>query len=467
MKNLLKSLALVAVSALAVVSCQKDELASQNDGEGVFFSLRTGDAGKTYIEYNGKSYTPKWTKGDQVKVFFGDPNDKDNKTPYGPLTNKSEDPSEADFQGTITGAPAGGYLYAFYPAGSFVNVYTDNSVGLKLPAEQQPTATSFDPKADILVSQKTEFLQEEGEWVAYPQFARVPAVLKINVFSSSFTAVQGDVLSKFAVESSSNELAGNLAVDLVNGWGKVAKVNGPSKSVSAAYDAERYVSVGSANDSEGCSVFLMVNAGELAAGSTLTFTGVGETYNIKKVINIDDVVKKTGKPFVLTPGKLTEINLSLAEENCEKKEDVDYSGNWMIVSKNVKDDVTTHYAMPAYTSGNNIKAVTYTLTAEGKAKSTETDLNDCLYVVEKVTEGTYKGYYTIQDANGLYLYAAGSSDSNYLKGNATLQDDAKYYWDITCPEEGVYSIVAKSSNNNVLSFNSTNNPPIFSCYATG
>ena len=459
MKNLLKSLALVAVSALAVVSCQKDELASQNDGEGVFFSLKTGDAGKTYIVVDGKNYKPQWAQGDEIGVLFeGFASDK--TAPAGKLTNSNESGDEANFEGTIKDAPEEGNLYAFYPS-KVAKTYGSQTAGFDILDTQHPTATSFDPAADLLISKPVDFIADETAVViGNVQFARALAMLKINVYSEDVEAIQEQYLSKLTVTAVGGRLAGRPVFDLTKGDAKITKYNTDAESVSAEYE-EDLVCVGNSATATGCSVFLMVAPVTLNKDAKLKFTGATDEYTITKEVTLPGDV-------VLTPGKCTEINLSLAEENCEKKEDVDYSGDWMIVSENEKDGVTTHYAMPAYTSGNNIRAVTYTLTAEGKAKSTETDLNDCLYVVEKVTDGTYKGYYTIQDANGLYLYAAGTGTSNYLKGNATLQNDAKYYWDITCPEEGVYSIVAKSTNNNNnLRFNYNNGSPMFSCYATG
>lgn len=458
MKNLLKSLALVAVSALAVVSCQKDELASQNDGEGVFFSLRTGDAGKTYIVVDGKNYKPQWANGDEIGVLF-EGFESGKTAPAGKLANTADDGDEANFEGTIKDAPASGNLYAFYPS-KVAKTYTGQTAGFDILGTQHPTATSFDPAADLLISKPVYYVAgESGVLIDDVQFARALAMLKINVYSADFSDIQEQYLSKLTVTAVDGRLAGRPVFDLKKGDAKITGYNTDAESVSAEYE-EDIVCVGNSATATGCSVFLMVAPVTLNKDAKLKFTGATGEYTISKEVTLSGDV-------VLTPGKCTEINLSIAEGDCEKKEDVDYSGNWMIVSENVKDDVTTHYAMTAYTSGNNIKAVVYTLTAEGKAKSTETDLNDCLYVVEKVTDGTYKGYYTIQDANGLYLYAAGSGTSNYLKGNATLQDDAKYYWDITCPEEGVYSIVAKSSNRNVLRFNYNGGSSIFSCYAEG
>ena len=77
--------------------------------------------------------------------------------------------------------------------------------------------------------------------------------------------------------------------------------------------------------------------------------------------------------------------------------------------------------------------------------------------------GTVDGTFAFNVGNA-YLYAA-SSSSNQLKTKATKDDNGS--WTITV-ENGVATIKAtQSSNRNWLRINPTNNPPIFSAYASG
>lgn len=72
--------------------------------------------------------------------------------------------------------------------------------------------------------------------------------------------------------------------------------------------------------------------------------------------------------------------------------------------------------------------------------------------------------YTFHDGTG-YLYAA-SSSSNHLKTKATL--DANGKWLINITNEGVASIVSQGTyTRNTIRYNKSNNPPLFSCYASG
>ena len=82
----------------------------------------------------------------------------------------------------------------------------------------------------------------------------------------------------------------------------------------------------------------------------------------------------------------------------------------------------------------------------------------------KVKEGEYKDMYTIQDANGKYLYAS-SSSGNQLK--AKDEPDVNAYWTVTIKDDDYSIIASKSDNRNVMRFNPNgNNDAIVACYAS-
>ena len=78
--------------------------------------------------------------------------------------------------------------------------------------------------------------------------------------------------------------------------------------------------------------------------------------------------------------------------------------------------------------------------------------------------GTKSETFAFNTGSG-YLYAA-SSGSNYLKTQATNNDNGS--WTIAITNAGVATIKAQGTNTrNWLRYNGGNNPPIFSCYASG
>ena len=83
-------------------------------------------------------------------------------------------------------------------------------------------------------------------------------------------------------------------------------------------------------------------------------------------------------------------------------------------------------------------------------------------------EGAWTLYATNPEGNASgatgYLYAA-SSSSNYLRTQA--QNNANGEWSIAIDSDGSATILAQGSNTrNKMRYNSGNNPPIFSCYAS-
>lgn len=78
--------------------------------------------------------------------------------------------------------------------------------------------------------------------------------------------------------------------------------------------------------------------------------------------------------------------------------------------------------------------------------------------------GTVDGTYAFYTGSG-YLYAA-SSGSNHLKTQET--NNANGSWKIEVTSAGVATIKAQGTNTrNWLRYNSSNNPPLFSCYSSG
>lgn len=90
--------------------------------------------------------------------------------------------------------------------------------------------------------------------------------------------------------------------------------------------------------------------------------------------------------------------------------------------------------------------------------------NDNLSVITLKAATTEKTWWLF-DGKG-YLYAAGGTKNNYLKTEVEPDTDGKADAAIIISNDGIASIVfqANGTTRNTLRYNSTNNPPIFSCY---
>lgn len=121
-------------------------------------------------------------------------------------------------------------------------------------------------------------------------------------------------------------------------------------------------------------------------------------------------------------------------------------------------DVEAEVVMGTYASGNNIKAIEANFTNEHLALFAG---EDAFYTIAKDGD-----YYTFQDGNGKYIYAAGGTGSNnYLKAKEELEANGK--WLVTI-DATTKNATIKTSDSEVarhtIYYNSDNN--FFSCYAT-
>lgn len=433
MKNVLKHLALVAFCATAAVSCQKSEVVGSGNESDIFFTLNTGDT-KTYMVAEGNNYQPMWAKDDEIGVLF-EGFLKDRTSPHGKLANVNEDGKTASFEGTISAENAG-TLYAFYPA-KIAKTYEGETVGFDIPAYQKPIATTFDPAADLLVSKPLSYNAVGGE-VSIDDvfFARTLSILKINVYSTDFEAIKGQYLGKLTVTASDTLLSGRPVFDLTKGDANVVKYNTQNKSVGALYD-EDIVSVGTSKTATGCSVFLMVAPVTHKNGATLKFEGETSGYKFSKEVTLPSDI-------VLSPGKLTEINLSLAETNCEVKVDVDYSGDYLIVSGN--------YLLADFNS-NYYKSVA----AEGSELADfwkVANVENYVWTVAKLADGSYS---FCNAGSGKYL--ALTAESN----NAHEAEELNEYTSMTITEtDASLTVYSKKFPSRNLRYNTSS--PRFAFY---
>ena len=448
MKKIMKLFVLVAAAAMALASCQKNEIDGPVKKE-VHFTIKAGIESKTSIEESledGKTvYKAQWDGNEELGVLFAAPDGNTKPENVVKLTN-SEKGRLASFQGNVTIDATSGTFYAFYPAAAFNRGYAEGDARLDLKNVQEPTATSFDPSCDILVAKPYDYTVEEGAVVADGlEFARIMSVLRIDL-KSEFEDIKNEFVESVSFTAGDVEITGYARIFLDNPKFDKWSSNGAQFcTVTANYDSEIVSINGTSN-----SVYLVIAPVTIPAEKELIFEIKTKNHKISKTVMSPEMN--------FTAGKVSKINLTIVADNCEKIDtSIDYSGEYLIVNA----DLTK--AASKWENGNNLPAVVLN---SGDGVVYESDnLADCKMTITKVTEGENAGKYTIQDASGKYLYAAGgsgSNPSNYLKGQTTAS-----YWSIE--EDGAKFVMTSLSGatRNILRYNGTNNPPIFSCYGTG
>ena len=118
-----------------------------------------------------------------------------------------------------------------------------------------------------------------------------------------------------------------------------------------------------------------------------------------------------------------------------------------------------------YQKTNNRHAVVVSENGESITVTPGTDPASETDVFQFTLGGSANAWTLFDEAKGGYLYAA-SSSSNNLKTQTEL--DANGQWSITFNGDGTAEVVAQGENerNNMrFNLNTTNNAPLFSCYA--
>ena len=296
MKKYFKSLFVIVATSAALLACNKETPIQVGDDSDALVEL-------TIIAHNPEAQpatktemvdtTPFWSVGDAIGVSDG--TSSNNKF----TANIEGAAAIASFKGSTT---ISGPLFAYYP-------YTSNGVGtigeingakVDLPANQNPTATSFDGKADVMVA-KQFTVAPENTVVEDLEFARLGAVVKIVLIDKNNT-MEGTQHPSTVSMTAESALAGRVLIDMEN-----QELNAPyhnqSSTVTANYTTETKYVINGSN-----ATYLIVYPQTLAEGSTLTIAASTEDYTLSKEITVPS------GGIELLPGNIT-LKINFAANN--------------------------------------------------------------------------------------------------------------------------------------------------------
>ena len=308
MKKFMKSFVLVAATAMALASCQKNENDITTTQE-VQFTIKAGIETKTLITNNGDgTYTPYWTKGDKIGVAFDAPG----------KSVEFENTSDAGIIATFEGKSSfevgdtpevSGKMYAFFPSSAYNKVYDNGEVRLDLAATQSPSSSSFDPSCDLLIARPCYYTAEATGSAAEVliddmHFARMMSVLKVNL-NSEFLA--DEPVKSISFKAEGLKLSGAMRFNLDQGTFVGNQSTGDLSEVKAVYSEDPIVVAGEKN-----AAYLVVAPITIPTGTNLTFTIETENYDIVKAV--------TAKEDMSFPsGDIAVINLNILETECEER----------------------------------------------------------------------------------------------------------------------------------------------------
>ena len=191
MKNLFKSLMLVAVAAMAFTSCQKenDEINAVKNQYVIEFSAGFDAETRSHFgDKDGDAYPSFWDGGEVVRLEV-----EDAESTWGPSGNADIFMQKVDKDGAVGTFTAsydrtfdGGVITAYVPQASWENDYNSDIQGYAwapaIPGTQTPLVGSVEPAAHILKA-STAFegaLPEHAQLVFEPVTAFAKMTLKLG-----------------------------------------------------------------------------------------------------------------------------------------------------------------------------------------------------------------------------------------------------------------------------------------------
>ena len=316
MKRLIKTAAVIAFSLFAA-SCVKETINEPSkEGRVYKFIVETKEnaAVKSFIDNNfDGTYTPKWSKDDELAIFVGAINEK-TKKPTAILKNTNEEGITAKFEGNVTVKSETGKFKSLAPASAFqagLNSTSKSRVGINLASVQKPSRHTIDQSCDVLVAQEASYSATNGEIrPADLFFKRMFSIVKVNLNGPEL--LNGQRLKEFSITAPKDIiLTGRAAIDLAKA--SIEKWNIEDNVVTALYLGTDGPVFGENAPNSNNAVWLVVNPTTIKAGVKLTFSGESEDYSFSKEVTLT-------KDLSFPESQLALINLSLRAENCEKKQ---------------------------------------------------------------------------------------------------------------------------------------------------
>ena len=352
MKKIFTKLMLLAVAAAALVSCE-NKFEEQTPGVELTQTVTLSAEKPTEVRTELIEGVPYWSKGDQIGVYV-----QDGDT-YKNYAFKNDNNEGASLTTTFTGTTAvANTLYVYYPYTNFSTPVTEKGVKVEILANQEPTATSFDGRTDLMIA-KPVTLDAEGKQLSGLEFARVGAIVKV-VLNDKTTdkLLAGQHVSSLTMTAATN-LVGRVYLDVVNQDinSEEGLYYGGAPSVNATYTEATQYEVNGTN-----ATYVVVYPQTLAAGSKLTIEASTEGYAISKEVTLPSDIE-------LLAGKVTTLNVSLAAENVVKEETglalpVEDDFSW-ITSDNESGAIDTALNGDLYSSGSKVYPLNSANTGKG------------------------------------------------------------------------------------------------------
>lgn len=425
MKTFFKSILAVAVCASLFAACSKDDTVSDPS--------------------NGRKVTMTVTASSELESASG------SRTTYDPLTGKVSWNATGEFlqvletaasttvfatsqEGVISGDiakfavtfPANEntpLVYnAVYPASAWVTSSNTDITNMKVitPTVQQPTATSFDSNADLLIAKSISLESQPTE--LQMSFGRAVAIGKMTV--KNLASAESVLGVKFTAPD--KKVTGRSYVDMTAGTVKEYGYPGNfSDNVTLSYSSEMNLK---ANGATGMTAYFTCFPFEVAAGETFTVTVTTASKIFTKTVTVQE-----GRALAFAAGDSSTFAVDMTGAAEEENETL--SGDYVItVSQS-----NVNYAMSSAAEGNRLAPIV--ITPENPFK---TDDETLVWTINKSGDN-----YTISQGENYLSWQGGST-------NGATTSTSPYELVITKNKTGnTYQIASAAEPSRILAKNTT------------
>lgn len=444
----------IAATTLSFAACQKEVSSPAIEDELVSLNFTsTNPTTKTVADAVNKTIL--WEKGDKISVAYT-VNDKWQNDNGDATADKSAKIYASNglaaggetavfnisghFNATATGVHQ---FYSVYPSScvKLTDIKYAPSVTMTIPDVQTPAENSFDAAADLMIGKATKTYNSLSD----AKKDEIPLLWQRIVSHADITlkGLQGltenEVITTIVLTADADaKLVGDRWIDIQNG-----NILGP-KTITDA----NILTINGTN--------LKVNNNNVefwAAVMPATVKSLNIAVETNKATYTRNI-ESCNIEFKQNARKGLNVDMS-SVERVEKEETPDYSGEWLIVSNDMK------YACKNYSSGQYYS--TYQLTTSNGSICETLELPNYKMVLTKIVDNSAKqGLYTIRDSKGLYIKCFNEKN---ISGVKTLDDAC--YWKITYDKAtSIWKIASTTTSSYYLLYN-TQNPRFTTYKSTG
>lgn len=421
MKTFFKSILAVAVCASLFTACSKDDTVSDPS--------------------NGRKVTMTVSASSELESASG------SRTTYDPLTGKVSWNATGEFlqvletaasttvfatsqEGVISGDiakfavtfPANEntpLVYnAVYPASAWVTTSNTDITNMKVitPTVQQPTATSFDSNADLLIAKSISVESQPTE--LQMSFGRAVAIGKMTV--KNLASAESVLGVKFTAPD--KKVTGRSYVDMTAGTIKeYGYINNFADNVTLNYSSEMNIT---ANSEAGMTAYFTCFPFEVATGETFTVTVTTATKIFTKTITVQE-----GRALAFAAGDSSTFAVDMTGAAEEATETL--SGDYVITA--TQSEIT--YAMSSLADG--IRLAPVMITPSNPYKTGDETL-----------------IWTITKSGDNYTISQGENYLSWESDNGATTSTTPYELVITKNKsEGTYQIASAATPSRILAKN--------------